>query len=138
MDMRKLELQRLISGEHGINYHRNVNLNGWTFYYGESFITFELCEVKGFMIAKIDYIFVTDTTALIKLFAQAMDFWKGNEVKYIYYREHLRKANAAENYISKNLGLKIITSDNFNGWKYNWVSTNCFPESEILEAITDN
>ena len=37
----------------------------------------------------------------------------------------------------KKLGLKLMTTDDFNGWQYNWQSTNGFKESEILEAITD-
>lgn len=136
MDMRKLELQRLINSEHGINYHRNINLSGWTFYQGDSFISFELCDINGFMVAKINYVFITDHNALISLLGKAVDFWKGNDVNYIYYREHLRKSNAAEKEL-KRLGLKLITTDDFNGWQYNWQSTNGFPESEILEAITD-
>lgn len=136
MDMKKLELQRLINSEHGVNYHRNINLGGWTFYQGDSFITFELCDVNGFMVAKINYIFITDHAALIHLFARAVEFWKGNDVNYIYYREHLRRSNVAEKHL-KELGLKLITSDDFNGWHFNWQSTNGFKESEILEAITD-
>ncbi len=136
MDMKKLELQRLINSEHGIDYHRNVNLNGYTFYTGDSFLTFELCDVNGFMVAKINYVFITDKKALNELFSYAIQFWTGNDVKYVYYREHLRKSNVAEKYLEA-IGLKVITSDDFTGWAHNWKSTNGYKESEILEAITN-
>ncbi len=137
MDMQKLELQRLINSEHGINYHRNIDLGGYTFYLGESFLVFELCSVNGFIVAKISYVFVTNKKALLKLFAQVIEFWKGNEVKYIYYKTHRRRANVAEKFL-ESIGLKIIEDDNFHNWRHSWTSNNGFKECEILEAITDH
>ena len=137
MDMRKLELQRMINGEHGIDYHRNVDLSGYTFYLGDSFLSFEFCDIEGFTVVKINYIFITSKTALLKLFSQAIEFWKGYGVNYVYYKTHKRKANVAEKFL-ESIGLKVIENDNFTGWKHDWKSTNGFPEKEILEAITDN
>ena len=136
MAMQKHELRRLINNEHGIDYCYNVDLGGYIFYLGDSFLAFEFCNVNGFTVVRINYIFITSKTALLKLFGQAIEFWKGYGVNYIYYQTHKRKANVAEKFL-ENLGLKVIENNNFNDWKHEWTSTNGFPEKEILEAITD-
>ncbi len=135
MDMKKLDLQRLINSEHGIDYHRNINLGGYTFYLGDSFISFEIIDVEGKNIVRIDYIYVTDANALITLLGHAVQLWVGNDVVFLYYQEHLRNSNVDVKLL-ESLGLKIITNDYYQGWKHNWKSTNGYPESRILEAIS--
>ena len=56
--MKKIELQKIINSENGINYHRNVNLSGYTAYRDKSFISFRLMNVKNKQICVIDYIFI--------------------------------------------------------------------------------
>ena len=42
--LKKVELQKLINDENGTNYHRNVKLNGYVIYRGDSFIAFRLMD----------------------------------------------------------------------------------------------
>lgn len=135
MDMKKLELQSKINEEHGINYHRNVNLSGWTFSYGESFITFEIITLYEVQTVKIDYMYITDATALRKLLAYCVNFWAGNNVKFIYYKSHKRRSNVAEKTLI-HLGMKVEPKK-FRNWKYDWTSTNGYKEEDIIEAYTN-
>ena len=85
--MKKIELQKVINSENGINYHRNINLSGYTIYRDKSFISFRLMTVKEKQICVIDYIFITSKKDLIQLLSWCINFWSGNAVKYIYYKE---------------------------------------------------
>jgi len=131
---KKIELQKLIDLEHGINYHRNVNLSGYTIYRDKSFISFRFVEINNINTVVIEYIYVTNKTSLIKLLSWCINFWTGNAVKFIYYKEHLRKSNVVEKYLPL-LGFEKYRST-ANGWKHEWTSTNGFPESDILEVYT--
>ena len=116
----KIDLQKKIDKEHGINYHRNVDLaNSYTVYRNSSFISFKFVEINGINTVEISYIYITDKTSLVKLITWCINFWSGNAVKYIYYKEHVKKSNVVE-----------------NGWKHEWTSTNGYKESNILEMYT--
>lgn len=132
--MKKLELQEKINVENGINYHRNVSLSGWTFCYGESFITFNLITLNNIEAVKIDYIYVTGAKDLQKLLAQCINFWAGNNVKFIYYKAHRRKSNVAEKTLV-HLGMEV-KNKKFHNWKYDWTSTNGYREEDVIEAYT--
>lgn len=134
MDMKKFELQKLINEEHGINFHKNINLSGYVVYRKESFIVFHFVEVNGINTVVIDYIYITGKTDLLKLLSFCINFWSGNTCKFIYYKEHKRQANYVKKYFST-LGFEIMESEaDDDTWKYEWTSTNGFKENEILEA----
>lgn len=130
---KKKEMQRLINDENGINYHRNVDLSGYTFYKGKSFISFKLVEVNGTNVCLIKYIYLTSKNDLIKLLSFCINFWAGNRVKFIYLLEHMRKANYVKNYFST-LGFTIIEKNKPGAFKYHYTSTNGYDENDILEA----
>ncbi len=134
--MKKLELQKVINSENGINYHRNINLSGYTAYRDKSFISFRLMTVKEKQICVIDYIFITSKKDLIQLLSWCINFWSGNAVKYIYYKEHHRKANVIQKVLPA-LGFKVCNST-YDNWKHDWKSTNGFDESDIIEAYTSD
>lgn len=134
-NLHKLELQKLINHENGINFHKNVNLSGWIYTKGESFISFSLMEINNREICVIDYIYITNKNALIQLMAQCINFWRGHNVKYIYYREHHRTSNVAEK-ILPTLGFSLNKRKDYV-WKHDWTSTNGFAEEDVLEAFTD-
>jgi hypothetical protein len=81
----------------------------------------------------IDNIYVTSKTDLIKLLSFCINFFSGNNCKYIYLKEHRRQANYVQKYLSV-LGFEVKTGTKKTPWKYDWVSTNGFAEDEILEA----
>ncbi len=130
----KIELQKLINSENGINYHRNVNLNGYTVYRGKSFISFRLLNINNKEVVIIDYMFMTSKKDLLQLLSWCVNFWSGNAVKYIYYKEHHKKSNIAEKCLPS-LGFHVQQST-YDNWKYEWTSTNGFDENEIIEAFT--
>ena len=134
-DLHRVELQKIINSEHGINYHRNVNLSGWVFEKGDSFISFRIMDVNDISICVIEYIFITNPDDLLQLFARCIDFWRGNNVRYIYYRAHRCNQNVAET-ILPTLGFNVTNIKNFKKWKYKWTSTNGFSEKDIIEANT--
>lgn len=133
MNVQKKTLERQINSEHGINYHRNVNLSGFTVYRQSSFISFHFVEVNGINTVVLDYIYVTNKTAFIKLFSWCINFFAGNNVKFIYLKEHKRQSNVVKKYLAT-AGFTIVESEKPNVWKHPWTSTNGFGENEILEA----
>jgi hypothetical protein len=131
----KIDLQKKIDKEHGINYHRNVDLsNSYTVSRNNSFISFKFVEINGINTVEISYIYITDKTSLLKLITWCINFWSGNAVKYIYYKEHVKKSNVVEKFL-KPLGFNVEYRD-YNGWKHEWTSTNGYKESNILEMYT--
>lgn len=134
MNLQKRELQRLINDENGINYHKNVNLNGYTVYRQSSFISFHFVEINNIQTVIIDYIYVTNKNSFIKLFSWCINFFAGNNVKFIYLKEHKRASNVVKKYLSE-AGFTVAEGKNTKPWKYVWTSTNGFAEDEILEAF---
>ena len=132
--MKKIELQKIINSEHGVNYHRNINLSGYTVYRDKSFITFRMIDVNKKKITIIDYMYITTKKDLIQLLAWCINFWSGNAIKYVYYKEHHRNANIIEKCLPA-LGFTIQKSA-ASKWKYNWTSTNGYDENDIIEAYT--
>lgn len=130
---KKKEMQKLIDAENGINYHRNVDLSGYTFYKGKSFISFKLVEVNNTTVCLIKYIYLINKNDLIKLLSFCINFWAGNQVKFIYLMEHKRKPTYVKNYFSI-LGFKLNEQNKPNAFKYHFESTNGFDENDILEA----
>lgn len=133
--VQKFELQQKINEENGIEYHKNINLNGYTVYRGESFISFRLVDIKNKKVVIIDYIYITSKTNLIQLLSWCVNFWSGNAVKYVYYKEHKRMSNIVSKCFPQ-LGFTIKEST-YNNWKHPWVSTNGFDETDIIEAYTE-
>ena len=133
--IKKIDMQKLIDSEHGVDFQKNVNLNGYTVYRGSSFMTFRFININNKNIVYIDYIYVTNKTNLLKLFAWCINFWSGMKTEAIYFSEHMRKANYIQKYLPL-LGFNIIESERKKPWKHKWTSTNGFPENQMLEAIT--
>ena len=129
---KQFELQKLIDGENGKNFNKNIDLSGWTFYRDASFISFKLVEISHVQTAVVQYIYITNKNDLVKLLAQVIKFFQGNDVKYIYFLEHAREANYCKKYLSL-LGFKIVEEERPGVWKYNFKSTNGYKENEIRE-----
>jgi hypothetical protein len=132
-ELKKVDLQKHINAENGINYHKNVNLKGYIPYRGESFIAFRLMEVNNNTIVVVDYIYMTDKESLVQLMSWCVNFWTGNAVKYVYYKEHRRKATVVK--MLKSLGFTVKDID-YHGWKHDWTSTNGYSEEDVIEAHT--
>lgn len=129
----KARMQRLISDENGVNYHRNVPLDGFTITLGDSFISFSFKEINGVTVAVVTYIYVTGKMEFIHLLSYCIKMWSGYGVKMIYYKEHCRKSNVTK--FLKYLDFDVKSTNNVK-WKYPWKSTNGFSENECIEAYT--
>lgn len=103
---KKLELQALIDEENGLGFHKNIDLSGYTFYKGSSFISFKFYDYNGINICKVCYIYITSQKDFIKLLSFAVDFWAGNNVKFIYFLEHVREANYCKKFL-KTIGFTL-------------------------------
>ena len=132
---KKFEMQQLINDENGTNYHKNINLNGYTVYRDKSFISFRIINVKDKPIVVIDYMYMTNNKDFIQILSWCVNFWSGNAVKYIYYKEHKRKSTIAKS-LAK-LGF-VVNDTTCSKWKHDWKSTNGFAENLIVEAFTDD
>ena len=131
-ERKKMEMKTLIDAENGVNFSRNIDLNGWIFYKGKSFISFKLVEINGVTVANIKYIYLLNKNDLIKLLSFCIDFWAGNNVKMIYFLEHAREANYCKKYLSA-IGFSILEEERENIWKYHYKSTNGYKENDIRE-----
>jgi hypothetical protein len=131
--LKKVELQRLINEENGTNYHKNVNLSGYVPNRGKSFIAFRLLEINNVTMVYIDYIYTISQDDFYQLLTWCINFWQGNNVKYLYYKEHRRQATVIK--LLKQLGMDIKPIK-YHGWKYDWTSTNGYAEEDVLEAHT--
>lgn len=134
MDITRQQLQRRINEEHGINFHKNINISGYTFYRKDSFISFHFAIVNKITVVKIDYLYVTCKTDFLKLMKHCIKFWTGYNVAFVYYKEHKRQANYAKKFFSA-AGMTILEEERENQWKSDWTSTNGYPENSILEAF---
>lgn len=134
--LKKSDMQNLIDKEHGKNYHRNIDLSGYTVYRGDSFITFRFVTIgsNNRTVVYVDYIYVTDKKNLIKLMAWCINFWTGNGAQCIYYRSHKRKANYVEKSFPS-LDFHVTEKNKQKEWKYKWTSTNGYSENNIIEAF---
>lgn len=132
IENKKIELQKLINEENGINFHKNIDLSGWTFYKGKSFISFKIINVNGVNVCKISYIYLTNKNDLVKLLSYCINFWAGNTVKYLYFLEHSRDANYCKKYFSA-LGFTITEENRPNAFRHEYKSTNGYDENDIRE-----
>jgi len=129
----KMQLQKQISDEHGINYHKNVPLDGFTVILDKSFISFSFKEINGIQTVIITYMYFTKKEELLSLLAYCVNIWSGYKAKMVYFREHKRKSNVVK--LLKHLDFEVVDSKKTN-WKYPWTSTNGFKEEDCIEAYT--
>lgn len=131
--IKKAEMQKLIDAENGIDYCKNINLNGYAVYKDKSFISFRILTIIDKPVVVIEYLYIVNKRDFMQLLSWCVDFWQGNDVKYIYHKEHKRPANIIKSLTSLGFNLSEAVCDK---WKHDWKSTNGFPESEIIEAYT--
>ena len=129
---KKLEIKKLIDEENGPGFSKNIDLSGYTFYRGHSFISFKIAKVNNVETVVIKYIYITNKKDLVKLLSFCVNFWSGNAVKFIYFLEHAREANYCKNYLTT-LGFNIVEEERPGVWKYDFKSTNGFKRDEIKE-----
>lgn len=117
--MTKTLIRQIIDEENGAGYSSNINLQGYTFTKNGSFITFEFKYIESVKICHIKYIYFKTEKDLRTLMVNCCNFWMGNKVQFIFYKEKAKKKTAIP--FLKNLNFRIERVDK-PMWKYKF---NC-------------
>ena len=129
----KEEIQNIIDSENGKGYYRNINLKGYTFTKNRSFIIFELKTLEDIRICHIKYIHFEDEKDLINIMAYCCNFWMGNKVQFIYYKEKDRKSSEKIKDFLRSLNFRIETIDRPNWrWKFDCIKEECVNECKCV------
>lgn len=113
--MTKNEIRSIIDEENGEGFSNNINLNGYTFTKNGSFIIFEFKYMEDVKICHIKYIYFKNKKDLITIMVNCCNFWMGNKVQFIFYKEK-EKRNSAINFL-KSLNFRVDRIENYK-WKY--------------------
>lgn len=92
--MTKEEIRHIIDSENGKGFSNNINLNGYTFTKNGSFIVFEFKYVEDVKICHIKYIYFKNVNDLVTIMVNCCNFWMGNQVQFIFYKEKKKKVSA--------------------------------------------
>lgn len=115
----KEEIREIIDSENGEGYSLNINLNGYTFTKNGSFIIFEFKFIEDVKICHIKYIYFKEVKDLVTIMVNCCNFWMGNNVQFIFYKEKQKPISAVKFLENLNFRVEIIDQPK---WKY---SFNC-------------
>jgi len=121
--MVKDEIRQCIDQENGKDYSYNINLDGYVFTKNGSFIVFQLKNVDDVSVCHIKYIYVADQKDFVTIMVNCCNFWMGNNVQFIFYKEKKKLKNSPINFL-KELGFKIDVVDNPE-WKVKFDCLRC-------------
>lgn len=99
--MTREQIREIIDKENGVGFSDNINLNGYTFTKNGSFIVFELKHLEDVKICHIKYIHFNNEKDLTTIMVNCCNFWMGNKVQFIYYKEKEREFNSAVDFLEK-------------------------------------
>lgn len=85
--MNKERMKELIDSENGEGFSENVDLSGYNFYSGDSFVSFKIQRIDDVTAVIIKYIYSDTYSELTSILSYASNFWLGNNAKIIYYQE---------------------------------------------------
>lgn len=117
MALTKNQIKAIIDAENGEGYSNNINLNGYTFIREDSFIVFELKTIDGVKICHIKYISYANEVDLITLMVHCCNFWMGNKVQFIFYKEK-EKCHSARKFL-ENLNFRVEELEEQH-WKFDF------------------
>ena len=121
--MTRDEIRKIIDKENGPGFSLNINLNGYTFTKNGSFIVFELKNIEDVKICQIKYIYFKNEKDLITILVNCCNFWMGNEVQFIFFKEKKKHGNSAIKMLQElNFRTDIIYD---HKWKYDFNCIDC-------------
>ena len=115
MKITKEKVREIIDRENGKGFSRNINLNGYMFTHKNSFIVFELKVLDEIRICHIKYIYFDNVKDLITIMVYACNFWLGNKVQFLFFKE--KKKNVSAIKFLENLNFRKEMVENYN-WPY--------------------
>lgn len=126
----KEHIRNIIDHENGDGYSSNININGYTFTKNGSFIVFEFKYIEDVKICHIKYIYFKDVKDLVTIMVNCCNFWMGNKVQFIFYKE--KKKNVSAIKFLENLNFRVEVIDRPN-WKHHF---NCkLHKNEKCECV---
>ena len=111
----KDDIRRIIDSENGKGYSYNINLDGYTFTKNGSFIVFKFKNFEDVKICHIKYIFFKNVEDLVTIMVNCCNFWMGNKVQFIFYKEKKKSVSAVKFLESLNFRMEVIDRPK---WKY--------------------
>lgn len=121
--MTKSQIREAIDKENGKGYSLNLNLNGYVFTKNNSFIIFEFKILEDIKICHIKYIHYENKKDFTTILVNCCNFWMGNKVEFIFYKEKMRDMNSAVEYL-KELNFRSNILEN-NNYKYQFTCNKC-------------
>lgn len=118
--MNKDEIRKIIDEENGKGYSNNINLRGYTFTKNNSFIIFEFKTIEDVRICHIKYIYFKNIQDLVTIMVNCCNFWMGNKVQFIFYKEKKKKVSALKLLEELNFRLEQI---DYPKWRYEFECT---------------
>ena len=120
--MTKEDIRKVIDEENGTGFSNNFNLNGYVFQKNGSFIVFELKLIEDVKVCHIKYIHFKNEKDLTTILVYCCNFWMGNKVQFIFFKEKARK-NGAYKYLC-DLGFRDDVKNNVS-WKWRFNCKDC-------------
>lgn len=130
--MTKQEIREVIDKENGEGFSNNINLNGYVFIKNESFIIFEFKYIEDILVCHIKYIYYTNEKDLINVLVYCCNFWMGNKVQFIFYKEKFKKNSAVKFLKDLNFRVEIVDSPK---WKFKF---DCIEDGKDCHCILYN
>lgn len=122
MSITKADIRAAIDRDNGKGYSSNINLNGYVFTKRNSFIVFELKNIEDVRVCHIKYIHWENERELMNILTCCCNFWMGNRVQFIFYKEKERKGGTVQ-YL-KDLGFREEIADPVK-WKWKFACSEC-------------
>lgn len=111
----KDDIRAIIDKENGKGYSNNINLNGYIFTKNGSFIVFEFKNIDDVKICHIKYIYFRNVKDLITIMVNCCNFWMGNHIQFIFFKEKKKDVSAIKFLESLNFRMEVISRPK---WKY--------------------
>lgn len=121
--MTKDEIRSVIDEDNGVGFSSNINLNGYVFTKNGSFVVFELKNIDEVRVCHIKYIHFKNDKDLTTVMVYCCNFWMGNHVQFIFYKEKDGRTHSAVDYLkSLNFREEFLHDQN---WKWRFKCVRC-------------
>jgi hypothetical protein len=124
--MTKDQIREVVDADNGPGFSSNLNLNGYVFTKNGSFMVFEFKNIDDVKVCHIKYIHYSNERDLTTILVHCCNFWMGNHVQFIFYKEKDGREKSAVQYL-KNLNFREeILRD--HKWKWRFKCLKCQSE----------
>ena len=121
--MTKEQMRRIIDEDNGPGFSSNINLNGYVFKKNGSFIVFQFRNIEDVKVCHIKYLHYENEKDLMTILVYCCNFWMGNNVQFIFYKEKGGRAKSLVSYL-KDLNFREEILSKYN-WKWKFRCNHC-------------